>query len=99
MRRPSQIEEVLICEISDETVEAAGTRTEIAGGVDVCLHRHSVQSPVCTQAMKSPGRGDRGFKDGRGGGRGVFRPSSSCCARYQSSSSCCRGLRGWCLLV
>ena len=26
-----QIEEVLICEISDETVEAAGTRTEIAG--------------------------------------------------------------------
>jgi hypothetical protein len=26
-----QIEEVLICEISDEAVEAAGTRAEIAG--------------------------------------------------------------------
>ena len=45
-----QIEEVLICEISDEAVEAAG-RAEIAGGVDVCLHRYSVRSPVCTQAM------------------------------------------------
>ena len=35
------------CEISDEAVEAAG-KVEIAGGVDVCLHQHSVRSPVCT---------------------------------------------------
>ena len=42
-----QIEEVLMCEISDEAVEAAG-KVEIAGGVDVCLHQHSVRSPVCT---------------------------------------------------
>ena len=40
-------EEVLIYEISDEAVEAAG-KVEIAGGVDVCLHQHSVRSPVCT---------------------------------------------------
>ena len=32
-------EEVLICEISDEAVEAAGTRTEIAGVWTFGLHR------------------------------------------------------------
>jgi len=36
-----QIEEVLICEISDETVEAAGTMTEIAGvWTFVCTSKH-----------------------------------------------------------
>ena len=36
-------EEVLICEISDEAVEAAGTRTEIAG----------VWTFVCTAALSA----------------------------------------------
>ena len=77
MRRPStRLEEVLICEISDEAVEAAGMRTEIAGVWTFICTGDSVRSSVCTQAMKSPGRGDRGFKDGRGGGVGGCLPSN-----------------------
>jgi hypothetical protein len=68
-------EEVLICEISDEAVEAAGTRTEIAGvWTFVCTSKHCSHL-FALQAMKSPGRGDRGFKDGRVGVSGdAFRP-------------------------
>jgi hypothetical protein len=41
-------EEVLSYEVSDEAMEAAGTRTEIAGAWTFYLHRHWVPSGVFT---------------------------------------------------
>jgi hypothetical protein len=65
-----QIEEVLICEISDEAVEAAG-RAEIAGvWTFVCNGGIQCHQVFSRRKWKSPGRGDRGFKDGRGWGVG-----------------------------
>jgi hypothetical protein len=56
-----QTEEVLICEISDEAVEAAGTRTEIAGVRTSFAPAAFIAIGCIHAAMKSPGLGRPGL--------------------------------------